>query len=130
MFREHHISAGIMCYKLREFLDLQQGTNSVYEHVKKFNYLAQYGTHHVDTDDKKAELFRKGLSLLLQDRLVRFHDMSFNTLVSATIEQECTNRALLAEEEKKRVLSGPSEDSTGSAPLKYHLVYNPLAGKS
>jgi hypothetical protein len=58
--------------------------------------------------------------------------MSFNTLVSATIEQEqeCTNRALLAEEEKKRVLSGPSEDSTGSAPLKYHLVYNPLAGKS
>jgi hypothetical protein len=65
MFREHHISAGIMCYKLREFLDLQQGTNSVYEHVKKFNYLAQYVTHHVDTDDKKAELFRKGLSLLL-----------------------------------------------------------------
>jgi hypothetical protein len=46
-----------MCRKLREFLDLQQGTDSVYEYIKKFNYLAQYGTHHVDTDEKKAELF-------------------------------------------------------------------------
>jgi hypothetical protein len=64
-FLERHISAGIMHYNLREFLNLQQGADSVYEYFKKFNYLAQYGTHHVDTDDKKAELFRKGLSLLL-----------------------------------------------------------------
>jgi hypothetical protein len=48
-------------------MDLQQGIDSVYENIEKFNYLAQYGTHHVDTDDKKAELFRKGLSLPLQD---------------------------------------------------------------
>jgi hypothetical protein len=64
-FRERHISAGIMRRKLWEFLDLQQGTDSVYEYIKKFNYLAQYGTHHADTDDKKAELFRRGLSLPL-----------------------------------------------------------------
>jgi hypothetical protein len=51
--------------KLWEFLDLHQGINNVYEYIKKFNYLAQYGTHHVNTDEKKAELFRKGLSLLL-----------------------------------------------------------------
>jgi hypothetical protein len=54
-FPECHISAGIMCRKLWEFLDLQQGTDSVYEYIKKFNY----------TDDKKVELFRKGLSLPL-----------------------------------------------------------------
>jgi hypothetical protein len=64
-FRERHISVGIMRRKLWEFLDLQQGTDSVYEYIKKCNYLAQYGTHHVDTDDKKAELFRRGLSLPL-----------------------------------------------------------------
>jgi hypothetical protein len=34
----------------------------VYEYIKKFNYLAQYSTHDVDTDEKKAELFREGLS--------------------------------------------------------------------
>jgi hypothetical protein len=38
----------------------------VYEYIEKFNYLAKYGTHHVDTDDKNVELFRKELSLPLQ----------------------------------------------------------------
>jgi hypothetical protein len=69
-FRGNHLLAGTMHRNLREFLDLQQGTNNVYEYIRKFNYLAQYGTHHVDTNEKKAELFRRGLSLLLQDRLV------------------------------------------------------------
>jgi hypothetical protein len=64
-FCERHISTRIMHRNLREFQDLQQGTHSVYEYIKNFNYLAQYGTHHVDTDDKKAKLFRKGLSLPL-----------------------------------------------------------------
>jgi hypothetical protein len=74
-----------MHHNLQEFLDLQQGTDNVYEYNRKFNYLAQYGTHHVNTDEKKVELFRRGLSLLLQDRLVWFQDMSFNTLVSVVI---------------------------------------------
>jgi hypothetical protein len=131
-FRECCISAGIKRRNLREFLDQRQGTNSVYEYIKKFNYLAQYGTHHVDIDDKKAELFRKGLSLPLQDRLVLFHGVSLNTIMSAAIEQEGTYRALLAQEEekRKRVVSGPSEDSTRGAPPKYCLVYTPSIGKS
>jgi hypothetical protein len=87
---------------LWEFLDLQQGTDNVYEYIKKFNYMAQYGAHHVDTDEKKGELFRRRLSLPLQDRLVWFHDMSFNALVSAAIAQDGTYRALLVEEEEKR----------------------------
>jgi hypothetical protein len=61
-----------MQHNLWEFLDLQQGTDDVYEYVRTFNYLAQYGIHLVDTDDQKAELFRRGLSLPLQDRLVQF----------------------------------------------------------
>jgi hypothetical protein len=39
-----------MHYKLQEFLDLQQGTNSVYEYIKRFSYMAQYDTHHVDSN--------------------------------------------------------------------------------
>jgi hypothetical protein len=52
-------------------------------------------------------------------------EVSFNTLMSAMIEQEGTNGALLAKEEekRKRVVLGPSEDSTGGNPLKYRLVY-------
>jgi hypothetical protein len=116
---------------LREFLDLQQGTDDVYEYIRKFNYLAQYDTHHVDTDEKKAELFRRGLSLLLQDRLVQFHDLSFNALVSATIAKDGTYRALLEEEQKrKRDLSKPLEDSIVGATLKYRLVYTSSVDKS
>jgi hypothetical protein len=86
----------------------------------------------VDTDEKKAKLFREGLSLPLQDRLVQFRDLSFNALVCATIKQDGTYRAVLDEEEKmrRRALSGPSEDNTRGAPLKYRLVYTPSAGKS
>jgi hypothetical protein len=91
-----------------------------------------YGTHHGTIDEKKAELFKRGPSLPLQDRLVRFQDMSFNTLVSAVIAQDGTYRALLAEEEEKRKgdLSEPSKGSTVGAPPKYRLVYTPSAGKS
>jgi hypothetical protein len=125
----HHLPEGTMRCNLREFLDLQQGTNSVYEYIKKFNYLAEYGTHHVDTNDKKAEMFRRGLNLPFQYRLFWFRDMSFNSLVSAAIEQEGTYRALFVEEEEKRkmVVSRPSEDSTRGA---YLLVYTQSAGKS
>jgi hypothetical protein len=93
IFREHHLPTGTMQHNLQEFLDLQQGTDNVYEYIKKFNYLAQYGTHHVDTDEKKVELFRRGLSLPLLDCMVWFCDMSFNALVSAAFDQEGTYRA-------------------------------------
>jgi hypothetical protein len=51
--------------KLAEFLDLRQGNHPVYEYIQEFNNLAQYRTHHVDTDAKKVELFRKGLTIQL-----------------------------------------------------------------
>jgi hypothetical protein len=131
-FRERHLSAGIVRRKLWEFLHLRQGTDSVNEYIRKFNYLQQYGGYHVDTDEKKAELFRNGLSLQLQGHLVLHCDLSFDVLVTAVIEQEGLYQAVLAEEEKmrKRALSGPLEDSIERAPPKYRLVYTPSAGKS
>jgi hypothetical protein len=62
-FRGHHLSAGTMRRKLVEFLDLHQGNHFVYEYIHEFNNLAQYESHHVDTDAKKVELFRKGLTI-------------------------------------------------------------------
>jgi hypothetical protein len=131
-FRGHHLPVGTMHRNLWEFLDLQQRVDNVYKYIRKFNYLAQYGTHHVDMDEKKTEMFRRGLSLPLQDHLVQFHDTSFNALVSAAIAQDGTYRALLAEEEEKRRrdLSEPSDDSTEGALPKYRLLYTSSTGKS
>jgi hypothetical protein len=59
------MSVGIVCHKLSEFLNLRQGNYSVYEYTQELNNLVQYGGHHIDTDEKKAELYHKGLTIQL-----------------------------------------------------------------
>jgi hypothetical protein len=54
-----------VCCKLSKFLDLRQGNHLVYEYTQEFNNLAQYGGHHIDIDEKKAELYHKGLTIHL-----------------------------------------------------------------
>jgi phosphoenolpyruvate carboxylase len=117
--------------KLAKFLDLRQGSRSVYEYIQEFNNLAQYGSHHVDTEAKKVELFHKGLTIQLQDRLILSQNLSYNELTSAAIDQEGTIKACEAAEEKKRkrVVSGPSGGSSSSAPPKYRMIYIPPVGQ-
>jgi hypothetical protein len=43
-FRAHHLSVGLLCSKLKEFLDLEQGNHNVFDYTRQFNTLAQYGT--------------------------------------------------------------------------------------
>jgi hypothetical protein len=85
----------------------------------------------VNTDAKKAELFRKGLTIQLQDRLILSQNLSYNELASASIDQEGTMKACEAAEEKKRkrAVSGPSGGSSSSAPPKYHMIYTLPAGQ-
>jgi hypothetical protein len=130
-FRSHHLSAGTMRRKLTEFLDPCQGNRSVYEYIQEFNNLVQYESHHVDTDAKKAMLFRKGLTIQLQDRLILSQNLSYNELASAAIDQEGTTKACEAAKEKKRkrTVSGPSGGSSSGAPPKYRMIYTSLAGQ-
>jgi hypothetical protein len=64
-FRAQHILAGIMKSKHREFMDLQQGNQSVYAYTKMFNHLRQYAPKQVDTNEKKKYCFMNGLSTKL-----------------------------------------------------------------
>jgi hypothetical protein len=56
--------------------------------MRKFNTLAQYGTYHIDTNEKKANLYRAGLTIHLQECLVHLSSLSYNELASAAIDQE------------------------------------------
>jgi hypothetical protein len=115
--------------KQQDFLQLQQGSHNVFVYSKIFNYLVQYSVLHVDTNGKKAELFRKGLSAQLQDRVDLFHELTYNALASAAINQEGTIGAYSdVEKKRKRVMSGPSGGGSRGAPPKYRLVYTPLVG--
>jgi hypothetical protein len=42
---------------------------SVFYYTRQFNTLAQSGTYHVDTDEKKANLYHAGLTIHLQEHL-------------------------------------------------------------
>jgi hypothetical protein len=97
----------------------------VYEYIKKFNHLSQYGSYHADTNEKKMSLFRQGLSPVLREHLTLFRGYTLNVLVSASIEQEDACRAYLLEERKKRPLPRPNR----GAPPKYRLVYSPPSGQ-
>jgi hypothetical protein len=57
----------------------------MYNYTRQFNTLAQYGSYHVDTDEKKANLYREGLTIHLQDRLVQFSTLSYNDLASGAL---------------------------------------------
>jgi hypothetical protein len=56
----------------KEFLDLKQGSDMVYEYYKGFIYLVQCGVHHVDTDAKKTTLFLKGLCAKTHEQLMPY----------------------------------------------------------
>jgi hypothetical protein len=64
-FHAHHLFAGLLHSKLKEFLDLEQGNHTVFDYCRQFNTLAQYESYHVDTDEKKAKLYHEGLTIHL-----------------------------------------------------------------
>jgi hypothetical protein len=74
----------------------------VFNYTRQFNTLAQYRSYHVDTNEKKANLYRAGLTIHLQKRLGMFTNLSYNELASAAIDQERMMKAVAEADEKKR----------------------------
>jgi hypothetical protein len=96
--------------------------------MSQFNTLALYGTYHVDTDEKKANLYHVGLTIHLQERLVHLSNLLYNELVSAAIDQERMMKVIAEADEKKRkrMMSRSTGSGTSSgAPPKYRMVYTP-----
>ena len=81
--------------------------------------LCQYAGHHTDTDAKKRERFRRGLSTKLKERLNLVCADSSNDLVNLAIAQEDLISAHRAEKKRK----APTGPSSASAPM-YRIVQN------
>jgi hypothetical protein len=98
--------------------------------MRQFNTLAQYGTYHVNTDKTKANLYRAGLTIHLQEHLVYLSSLSYNELASAAIDQERMMKAVAEADEKKRMMPGSAgSGSSSGAPPKYHMVYTTPGGQ-
>jgi hypothetical protein len=131
-FRAHHLSAGLLCTKLKEFLDLEQGNRSVFDYMRQFNTLAQYGSYHIDTDEKKANLYHEGFTIHLQEHLGLSPNLSYNELASVAIDQERLMKVVAEADEKKRkkmMLGSTCSGSSSGAPPKYCMVYTPPRGQ-
>jgi hypothetical protein len=97
-----------------------------------FNNLVQYVLHHVDTDEKKANLYHEGLTIHLQKRLGQFTNLSYNDLASAAIDQERVMKVVAEANEKKRKRMMPGSSASGGssgALPKYCMVYTPPRGQ-
>jgi hypothetical protein len=104
----------------------------VFDYMRKFSTLAQYGSYHIDMDEKKANLYHAGLTIHLQECLVQFASLSYNELASAAIDQERMMKAIAEANDKKRkrmMLGSAGSGSSSSAPPKYRMVYTPPGGQ-
>jgi hypothetical protein len=83
-------------------------------------------------DEKKANFYGQGFTVHLQKCLGLTPNLSYNELVSATIDQDRLIKAIAEADEKKwkRMMhvSSASGGSSG-APPKYHMVYTPPRGQ-
>jgi hypothetical protein len=107
-FRGHHIPAGIMDRKLNEFLALTHGNRTVLQYAQSFNDLCQYAGYHADTNEKKRDRFRRGLSTKLHDHLNTVRANNYNELANMAISQEDCITARQAEKKRKTPMAGPS----------------------
>jgi hypothetical protein len=131
-FHTHHLSVGLLHTKLKEFLELEQGNHSVFDYMRQFNTLDQYGSYHIDTDEKKANLYHARLTIHLQECLGLFTSLSYNELPSAATDQEWLMKAISEADQKKRKRMMPGSSTSGGssgAPPKYRMVYTPPGGQ-
>jgi len=118
-FRAHHIPEGLMERKLNEFLALTQGTRTIIQYVQALNNLCHYVGYHADTDAKKRNHFRRGLSTKLKERLNPVKADTYTELVNLAITQEDCIMAHCVEKKRK----APAESSSAPPP-RYRLVQN------
>jgi hypothetical protein len=107
-FRGHHIPAGIMDHNLNEFPALTQGNRTMLQYAQAFNDLCQYVGYHVDINEKKRDMFRRGLNTKLRDRPNTVRANNYNELVNMAISQEDCITARQAEKKRKTPVAGPS----------------------
>jgi hypothetical protein len=112
-FRSHHIPAGLMKLKKKEFLSLKQGGMLVAEFRDRFIELSCYAPEEVADDEKKQERFMEGLAGPFQYQLMSHTFLSFQHLLDKAICLESKRREL---GELKRKATTPGQSGSNTRP--------------
>ncbi|CAO2141437.1 unnamed protein product [Urochloa humidicola] len=109
-FRSHHVPAGLMKLKMKEFRDLKQEGLSVTAYRDKFLELARYAPDDISTDQKKQERFRDGLNDVIQYQMMCVTFPNFGELVDGALMIE--HKRLEIEEKKRKFMGQQSGSNT------------------
>ena len=71
-----------MRMKAAEFMKLTQGTKTLTKYMHVFNNLSRYAPEFVDTEAKKIESFKRGLSTKLMKSMANSKCATYNDFVS------------------------------------------------
>ena len=90
LFIGKYLSTSTRHAKAREFLELKQGTMTVFEYVVKFIELTHFTYDYVAIDMAKVRKFEDGLKLSIQGKIVELllQDMDSMVRTSMAIERE------------------------------------------
>ena len=77
-----------MRMKAAEFMRLIQGTKTLIEYMHAFNKLSHYTPGFVDTEEKKIESFKRGLSTKLMKTMANSRCTTYNEFISDALTQE------------------------------------------
>ena len=75
-------------HKGDEFRELQQGINTAEEYAFQFMELSNYAPEEINTDEKKQDMFKKGLTAELRTLMTPQIYPNFNTLRNMAIQTE------------------------------------------
>ena len=93
--------SGEIKVKRKEFLELKQGSMSVHEYLTKFTQLSRYASSDVDTNDKKQDCLRDGLSPGIRYALSSNEYDTFQKLVDKAFTFERERKVLEADRKRK-----------------------------
>ncbi|XP_034207192.1 uncharacterized protein LOC117621042 [Prunus dulcis] len=88
--------------KMEEFLQLEQGTMTVLEYEKKFNELSKYCIPLVEDENKKCQLFTRGLKASIRDIVISQRLTNFGDLVMSASLIESNQMMVRARGESRR----------------------------
>jgi hypothetical protein len=109
-FRTYYVPRGTLKLK-KEFLDLNQGSTRVNEYLNQFIQLSRYGTGDVNNDEKKQDMFLKGLNDEIQFLLLNTDYSDFQHMVDKAIIIKNNLKEMEKDGKRKMVFLGQHSES-------------------
>jgi hypothetical protein len=102
------VPRGTLKLKKKEFSDLNQGSMTVNEYLNQFIQLTRYAIDDVNTNEKKQDMFPKGLNDEIQFQLFNTDYPDFQHLVDKVIIIENKIKEMKKDGKHKMVFSRPA----------------------